>query len=189
MSLHRSQCHIETARLLLRPLAVTDAPGMFEVYSDEQTMTYWSDPPISTVGEAAKMIRADLDLVSKDAAAFWAVTLRETGEVIGKVTLMHYSAQNQRAEIGYILNRRHWRKGLMCEALTAVLGFAFGALDLNRIEADTDVDNTASLALLEKLGFRREGLFRERWRVYSEWKDSVMLGLLKSDWQTREQAG
>ena len=69
----------------------------------------------------------------------------------------------------------------MTQALGAVIEFAFSTLRLHRIEADVDPGNTASLALLEKLGFQREGLFRERWRVHGQWQDSVMLGLIRED--------
>ena len=55
----------------------------------------------------------------------------------------------------------------------------------HRLEADADVDNVPSIALLEKLGFRREGLFPQRWNVYGEWQDSLMLGLLRPDWPER----
>ena len=84
------------------------------------------------------------------------------------------------AEIGFILNREYWGQGLMRQALEAVIDFAFTTLDLHRIEADVDVDNTTSLGLLERLGFKREGLFHDRWYVYEEWQDSVMLGLLNT---------
>ena len=66
-----------------------------------------------------------------------------------------------------------------------VLDYAFNVLELHRLEADTDPENAASLALLEKFGFRREGLFRERWYINGKWLDSVMLGLLKQDHQNR----
>lgn len=188
MSLHAAQLELATERLLLRPLAVTDAPALFKVYGDTETMAFWSEQPAATVGETAKMIRADLDLVSRGVAAFWAVTLRDSGVAIGKLTLMHYSPQNQRAEIGYILHREHWRQGLMSEALTAAIDFAFGPLGLHRLEADTDTENLASIALLKKLYFREEGLFRQRWRVYGAWQDSLMFGLLSSDWQARSGA-
>ena len=67
--------------------------------------------------------------------------------------------------------------------MSAMVTFAFDDLGLHRLEADTDPGNTGSLRLLEKLGFRQEGLFRDRWFVYEEWQDSVMLGLLKPDWR------
>jgi RimJ/RimL family protein N-acetyltransferase len=74
----------------------------------------------------------------------------------------------------------------MYQALEAVIDFAFNTLDFHRIEADVDLQNAGSLGLLEKLGFKREGFFRERWYVYNQWQDSVMLGLLKQDWQSRK---
>jgi RimJ/RimL family protein N-acetyltransferase len=73
----------------------------------------------------------------------------------------------------------------MTEALAAMIDYAFSGLGLHRLEADTDSNNTASLALLEKLGFQREGFFRERWYVNGQRQDSVMLGLLEQDWVNR----
>ena len=70
----------------------------------------------------------------------------------------------------------------MTEALTAFLGYGFGELDLNRIEADTDPRNLAATSVLEKLGFVREGLLRERWITDGQKSDSAMYGLLRSDW-------
>jgi RimJ/RimL family protein N-acetyltransferase len=67
----------------------------------------------------------------------------------------------------------------MRQALEAVIGFSFKTLKLHRIEADVDPLNEGSLGVLEKLGFEREGLFRERWFLYGEWADSVMLALIK----------
>ena len=98
--------------------------------------------------------------------------------MIGKCILFRFNHANHHAEIGYILNRNYWRRGLMQQALEAVIEFAFTTLDLHRIEADVDPQNTGSLAILEKLGFEREGLFRERWLHDGAWVDSVMLGLL-----------
>ncbi len=66
----------------------------------------------------------------------------------------------------------------MHQAMDAVIGIAFNELGLHRLEADVDPGNTGSLALLEKLGFEREGLFRDRWYINKHWSDSVMLGLL-----------
>jgi RimJ/RimL family protein N-acetyltransferase len=91
--------------------------------------------------------------------------------------------------VGYILDRRHWNKGYMSEAMARMIDHAFNDLNLNRLEADTDPGNTASLALLERFGFRREGLFRQRWLVHGKWHDSVMLGLLRGDWEASRRDG
>ena len=71
----------------------------------------------------------------------------------------------------------------MHEALSAVVEHAFGALALHRLEADVDPRNAASLRTLERLGFRQEGLLRERWIVADEVSDTAFFGLLASDWR------
>src|SRR5690606_38652938 len=86
---------------------------------------------------------------------------------------------HRRAEVGFMLAPAHWGKGYAAEAVRAVLRFAFEAMDLHRVEADVDPDNGASLRLLERLGFRREGYLRERWWPYGAPADSVVLGLLR----------
>jgi len=72
----------------------------------------------------------------------------------------------------------------MTEAMSCVLAYAFDELKLRRVEADTDPENIPSLALLEKFGFLREGLFRDRWLVHGKWHNSVMLGCLAKDYRS-----
>ena len=106
---------------------------------------------------------------------------RDDDAVIGTCTLAQLDPKNRRAEVGFILHPDHWRRGYMREAMGALIGFAFGELGLNRLEADVDPRNAPSLALLETLGFRREGLCRQRWIVDGVVQDSVILGLLAAD--------
>lgn len=177
---------IETSRLRLRELRVEDSSDMHEIFSDPQTMKYWSDEPAKDIDGARKMVQADVDWAAKGEALVWAITNPSTEKVLGKCVLFQFSHQNQRAEFGYVLNRNYWGKGYMTETLTTIINFAFNELGLHRLEADIDTENQASLRLVEKLGFIREGLFRDRWRVYGEWQDSVMLALLKPEWTSRE---
>jgi RimJ/RimL family protein N-acetyltransferase len=170
---------LNTRDLRLRPSNSTDAEGMLAMLSDPESMKYWSDQPISDINEAIEVLNKDLESDAQGNSMCWAVTLKGQDKMIGKCILFQFNEANHRAEIGYILNRKYWRQGYMHQALGAVIDFAFNTLDLHRIEADIDTQNTASLGLLEKLGFKREGLFRERWFVYDQWQDSVMLGLLR----------
>jgi RimJ/RimL family protein N-acetyltransferase len=172
---------LQTNDLYLRPLGLADAKAMFAMLSDAQSMKYWSDPPITHVDEAIKVLQEDVESDARGDSLCWAVMLKSRDKMIGKSILFQFSPTNRRAEIGFILNREYWRQGLMQQTLEAVIDFAFKRLDLHRIEADVDVENTGSLAILEKLGFEREGLFRDRWCVYGEWQDSVMLGLIRPD--------
>lgn len=179
---------LTTDRLWLRPLHPDDADAYLDMFRDPHTMVFWSGAAITSLAEAQKMLKADLEWTASGDALCWAIALPDSGKLIGKISLYLYSEQNRRAETGYILNRRHWGRGLMTEALGAVLDFAFDELMLHRIEADVDPKNSASLALLSKFGFVREGRFRDRWFVHDEWHDSVMLGLLRHEYSRNEIA-
>jgi len=189
MDLLKIPRELDTHDLHLRPSNPTDAQGMFNMLSDTQSMKYWSGEPIEDMGAAVEKLNKDLESDAQGNSMCWAITLRGQDRMIGKCILFQFDKTNRRAEIGYILNRQYWRQGLMHQALTAVIDFAFNTLELHRIEADVDTENAGSLGILGKLGFRREGLFRERWFMYEVWHDSVMLGLLKQDWRVGKYLG
>ena len=94
------------------------------------------------------------------------------------VSLFALDRNNRRAEVGYALRRDAWGRGYATEAVGAVVAWGFGELGLHRLEADIDPRNTASAAVLTRLGFRLEGVLRERWFVAGEVSDSAMYGLL-----------
>jgi RimJ/RimL family protein N-acetyltransferase len=174
---------IDANKLKLRAFRLEDADDLHGIYSDQITMQYWGIAATHSIEESRKLVLRDLEALGNGQAMLWALELKATGKVVGKCTLWQYSEANQRAEVGYILNREYWRGGLMTDALSAMIDYAFSTLGLHRLEADTDDKNVASLALLEKLGFKREGFFRERWYVNETWQHSVMLGLLKQEWR------
>ena len=101
---------------------------------------------------------------------------------LGVCVLFHFHKESARAEIGYTLAREHWSQGYAGEALRGLVDHAFGPLGLNRLEADIDPRNAASARVLERLGFKPEGLLRERWIVRGEKSDTVLYGLLQSEW-------
>lgn len=176
-------CEFSTRRLVLRPLCADDAPGMYAIYSDPETMKYWSTHTIRELEQAARMVGEDLQLQMGGTAAFWAIVLPKTGRVIGKFTLFNIHRDNDRAEIGYVIHRQFWRKGYGAEVLDGMLKLCFERFALHRLEADIDPENTASLALLAKFGFRQEGLCRERWHVAGQRRDSLMMALLAPAWR------
>ena len=177
---------IETKRTRLRPFTINDSEAMYELYCDPETMKYWSNQPVTDLAGAEKLVQADLEWVENGEAVLWAITAPPSDKALGKCVLFQFSRENRRAEVGFALNRSHWGQGLMTEVVSSMIDFAFDELDLHRLEADSDTENAGSLTLLEKLGFQHEGMFRQRWRVYGEWQDSAMLGLLKPDWQARK---
>jgi len=178
MDLTRIPRELSTRDLRLRPEKLSDAQEMFAMLSDEESMKYWSDSPVTEEKEALKVLQEDIDSDAQGNSLCWAITLKGHDQMIGKCILFQFNQKNHRAEIGFLLNREYWRRGLMQQALESVIHFAFNTLNLHRIEADVDPDNAGSLGILEKLGFQREGLFRDRWLLNGEWVDSVMLGLI-----------
>jgi ribosomal-protein-alanine N-acetyltransferase len=174
-----------TERLLLRPLAPPDAADLFAVFSDPEVMRYWSSAPWEDIGQAERYIASAAQDLASGAMLRVGIVVAATGQLIGQLALHHFDVQNRRCEIGYALGRAHWGKGYMAEAMRALLGHAFAELALNRIEADVDPRNPASMRALERLGFVHEGLLRERWIVAGEICDTAFYGLLKSDWDSR----
>jgi RimJ/RimL family protein N-acetyltransferase len=181
MDLENVQRELSTQDLRLRPPRLADVSGMYAMLSDPESMKYWCKPPLSDIDDALQVLREDIESDKQGNSICWAITRHGQDEMIGKCILFQFSPGNHRAEIGFILNRDYWRQGLMQQALEAVIDFAFRTLKLHRIEADVDPDNAGSLGILEKLGFEREGLFRDRWLMDRKWIDSVMLGLINPD--------
>jgi RimJ/RimL family protein N-acetyltransferase len=169
-------------------LQQSDVQAVFALHSDPETVRYWGHELLSEIAEAEALIRLNLEWMAAGDCYYWAIEHAATGEMIGTCTVFKIDDRNRRAELGYILNRNFWRRGLMTEAMIAMIGFSFDTLELHRLEADTDPHNTASNALLEKFGFKHEGYFRERWMVHGKWHDSDMWGLLKSDYLAQQDS-
>ena len=182
-----SRLTLDTPRLHLRPLQPADAPAVFALHADARAMRHWSTPPWTDPAQADALIADDQRGLPQGDWLRLALVQRgdggTTGPVIGLCNLFAFHLASRRAELGYLLHPDHWRQGLMHEALCALLDHGFGVLGLHRLEADIDPANAASARALQRLGFRQEGLLRERWIVGGQVSDSALYGLLDRDWQ------
>lgn len=170
-------------RVALRSLTESDADALFGIFSNPTVMRYWSTLPMSDIAQARELV-ADIQEGFRTRRLFqWGVVRLEDDRVIGTCTLFAINESQGRAEVGYALGHEFWGHGYMKEALTALVDFAFGTLGMRRLEADVDPRNAGSLHAVERLGFRREGILRERWMVNGELQDSVVLGLLSHEWR------
>lgn len=172
---------IRTRRLLLRPYHESDAEDLFGIFSDPRVMRFMG-APWTSMGHAREVIARDVAAIASGETLSLAIERREDSRLIGHCVLFRLSEGCRRAEIGYGLAEWAWGHGFMNEALRALVRYGFDQLSLNRIEADTDPRNRPSVRTLERLGFVREGLLRERWIVDGEVSDSAMYGLLHRDW-------
>lgn len=178
---------LETERLLLRRILPTDAADWARLFGHPDVTAYLVDIEENAGDEAhaAEIIAWADEIFARRSGIRWAVTLKPEGRLIGSCGFHLYSAANRRAEIGYELHVDYWRRGIMTEALRAVLRFCFDALELHRVEADVTAGNQASAGLLRALGFVQEGTWRERVYARGQFHDLWQFGLLEREYRAR----
>lgn len=172
---------LEATRLRLRPVTASDDAALLAIWGDATVCRYGAHPPLADLAAAAAY-RGLIETGFATRTLFqWAIELHASGAVVGTCTLSSVCAAHRRAELGFGLRTDAWGRGYATEAVARLLDAAFGDLGFHRIEADVDPRNDASLGLLERIGFRREGLCRQRYFVNDEWQDGILLGLLATD--------
>ena len=170
---------LETKRLWLRPMLAKDLDFVFRHFSDPAISRYLVDEePVSTMAQAQEIIDFYADPSSKSYNR-WVLIRKSTDKPIGTCGFHMWQNSHHRAEIGYDLASAAWRQGYMTEALETVLRFGFEQMALNRISAMVHPDNEASLRLLTKLGFQKEGLLRDYYYQNGQFYDHWLLSLLK----------
>ena len=172
---------LETQDLILRRPRMKDAADVFSYASDEEVSRYVLWEPHRSLAESRACLR---DMIRRARAGWpssWVITLRESGKVIGTIGFVWYSADNRSAEIGYSLSKSYWHRGFATQALRAAAAEAFRSLPLNRLEAQYDLRNPASGRVMQKCGFRQEGILRSRILSKGEYVDVALCSLLRSD--------
>lgn len=172
---------LDTPRLSLRKMQMRDAADIYAWASDPLVSRYVLWDSHKSIADSRNYIRYIRRLYRQGLPSSWAMVLKETGGVIGTVGFMWYSSVNQSAEVGYSMSRSYWNRGLMTEALSAVLAFGFDRLGLHRVEAQFDVRNPASGKVMEKCGMRCEGVLRDRIRNKGEFIDVALYSMLPQD--------
>jgi ribosomal-protein-alanine N-acetyltransferase len=175
---------LTTQRLVLRELIPEDAENVFLFRSDAEEQKYNSEP-MKKVSEAQALIEEVRSAYVTQHALYWGVTLQDD-KVRGLFGFNYWNRENHRAMIGFDLARAYWRQGIGEEGVRAIIQFGFEHMQLNRIDAATIVDNMATLRLLEKLRFQREGTIREHSWQDGAYYDLAMYGLLRSEYARGE---
>lgn len=141
----------------------------------------WGDDELDRAGWRRRIGRYREDMAQGVATAFL-IFDRETRELLGGISIgniRHGVAES--ANIGYWMGERHAGKGIMVDAVKLVCRYAFSSLRLHRVEAACIPDNLRSVRVLEKAGFRREGLLRSYLRINGEWRDHFLYALLAGE--------
>jgi RimJ/RimL family protein N-acetyltransferase len=168
---------IATARLVLRRVRPeTDFAPMHRLLCDPQAMAYWATPPHETEAETRDWLAAMAATTPEEGDDF---IIEYQGRAVGKAGFFRFP------DIGYIIDPALWGRGLVAEALAPLIARAFSLHRQERIIADVDPRNAASIRLLEKLGFAETHRAERTWQIAGQWYDSVYFALSRQDWLAR----
>ena len=170
---------LQTKRLFLRPIAVSDAPALFEARGDAEVMRYWDWPEQDSAEAVREVLRQHIPELTSETTRWWVVALSSDGPAIGECDLSEIDRHHGRAEVGFLFARAHWGKGYAREAMERVIEDAFHGLELERLWARCHDGNTASVRLLEGLGFTYEGRLRSHIVRDGERRDCLIYGRLR----------
>ncbi|MBA3549297.1 MAG: GNAT family N-acetyltransferase [Nannocystis sp.] len=172
---------------MLRPLREADAAAIRGYRDDPEVARYQSWDRYSEADALAMITSLAGTSPGTPGAWFqWGIVHRSSGALIGDCGLKTRD-DPRLGELGYTLARGHQGQGLATEALRAVLELAFRRLAMHRLSASVDVDNLRSLALLERLGWRREAHHRRSVWFKGAWCDDVIYAQLQGEWLARPQ--
>lgn len=169
---------LRTERLLLRRIEPQDAEAMLFLRSDPTIMQYLDREPAQTVGEAALFIRHITDSLERNEGITWGISLAGDPRLIGTIGFWRLMKEHYRAEIGYLLHPGHWGRGLVSEAMSAVMNYGFDVMKLHSVEANVNPDNGASVRVLQKAGFVQEAHFRENYFFAGRFLDTLIFSKL-----------
>jgi RimJ/RimL family protein N-acetyltransferase len=176
---------LDTDRLVLRPFEEGDLDAFFAIQSDEESARWLYEEPRTldeTKALLAKKAAGDSFIAEGDWLAA-AVIARETGRLVGDLSMQWVSEQHKTGEIGFIFDRAHQGRGYATEAARAFLAFGFEGMGFHRMIGRTEARNTASARVLEKLGMRREALLVENEWVKGEWQSELVYAMLEHEWR------
>ena len=180
---------IESERLLVRLVSKSDLPALLEVNSNHEVTALLPYATWNSMADAEAWLQRMKGIQATGLALQFVLVLKSTGMAIGTGLLFRFEEGSARAELGYALGRAYWGQGLMLEALEALISCAFGNMNLRRLEAEVDTRNQSSARVLQRLGFTKEGLLRQRWVSKGETNDVEVYGLLRNEWPSRQGLG
>lgn len=167
---------LETPRLLLREIEVSDTEAMFELNADPEVMKYTGDVSFESLEQTKNFIQNYPDY-RKNGFGRNAVLLKETGEFLGWCGLKKLS--DGTVDIGYRFLKRHWNKGYATESAKAMIDYGFAHYNLTEIIGNAAIENPASIRVFEKLGMSYANT-----RNYDGLGNAVLYNIVKENWKT-----
>lgn len=177
----RDPPYLDTNRLVLRKMQKRDAADMYEYASQKCVTQYLLWEPHESESYTQRYLSYIQSRYRSGDFFDWAITLRDSGKMIGTCGFTRLVVEANSAEIGYVLNPAFWGYGIAPEAVTEVMRFGFSELRLHRIEARYMVGNERSRRVMEKLGMQFEGVSRDSMHVKGKYVSIGTCAILRNE--------
>ncbi|MDK9698743.1 MAG: GNAT family N-acetyltransferase [bacterium] len=176
------QPELSSERLLLRKLSMDDAEAIFEYASQDEVTRFMLWDTNRTIEETRTFLKMSLEAYDAKVPGIWAIVYKPENKVIGTLGMHNYRPQHFRVEIGYVIAKPYWGRGIMTEAVKTVLTFCFETMGLNRVDACCFDGNIASERVILKSGMKYEGTLREFVFVKGKLWDVRMFSILRREY-------
>ena len=173
---------LETKRLILRRLVMSDIQDIFEVASEPDVTRYITWETHRTLDDARRFIQVVHDWYDRQEVLYWAVLRKSDLKLIGTCGIFEWVLRDARAELSYTLGRPHWGQGYASEVVNALVRFGFETMQLNRLEGRCLLENTASAHVMEKARLNLDGILRQQLYLKGAFHDLMVYSLLREDW-------
>ncbi len=178
---------LKTERLILREWTEDDAANLFEIFRHECVVQYTPVLEYQSHSDALRRIEGSrIFFHEKKMGITWGICERESGKALGDIDFTYKYQDDFRVSLGCCFAPDAWGNGFATEALREIIRYGFEEFPLfriNRLEAGTDTRNTSSIKLLERLGFKNEGVLRDYHFERGQFVDEIIFGLLRKDWE------
>lgn len=170
---------LETERFYLRKIELSDANSLFDYFSKNEVTKFYDLETFSSVQEAIELIHSISYRYKMKKQIRWGIQPKDQTGIIGTCGFHALEREHFKAEIGYELHPDCWNKGIMTEVIQKIIEYGFTSLELNRVEAFYEPLNHGSRKVLEKNGFKTEGILKKRFFEKGKFVDAAISAIIR----------
>ena len=174
---------LDTERLTIRKLAESDANDIFEYAKNPNVAEFTTWNAHKNIGDSKQFIEFVINEYNIGNPQTWGIVLKETNKLIGTIGFLAWNESINRVDFAYALSQNYWNKGLVSEAVKKVIGFGFEELKFNKITAHCVAENVTSEKVMQKIGMKYEGLFKQHEIKNGKLLNIKCYAIMLSEWK------
>ena len=171
---------LETDRIILRQIKEKDIESIYRFYSDRESLKYIARDLFTKIEKAVEKVNLFQKYYEERKAIWWTFNQKPKDEFIGFGGLFEISKESNKAEIGYGLLPEYWGNGIMSEVVEKLVDFGFNEMKLHKIYGRITPGHNASIRILEKFGFQKEGVLRDDEFAQNKYFDTAIYSLINN---------